>query len=455
MTGLQIGLWLPLGLGLALSLGLVAIRRRWAVVILLLGVLRGAELNQAWSVLDELAVRPALSVLASVESLQRAGATDRVELKLLAADGRSVAIAQARLVVNVRPGLARGHRLLLQCDRWQVSQRPWLFSPVGPTFRCQGPAVTVSQAPSSVITILEGWRLRFITGLEQTFSQPASGLAIGLTLGETRSLPPALVEDFRRSGTAHIMALSGYNVSVLVALLMGGLPPLIGRRITFAFIPLVLLGFLVLTGAPASLLRASAMASLLLLGRVLGRRVPTLRLLGLTIIGLLFVDPALIADVGFALSVVATAGLALIGEQPTIRPWVTVKRTAWTVLTPPLITLPIVVAAFGRVSLVAPFANLLVLPLVPILYLAMLGLGSLGVLTPALSLALATPVRWLASLFLFVVEWFGALPYAAVTVPAMNFLPLGSPVVFLWSLFRRKRACLRCQCPPVFQPRDV
>ncbi len=223
--------------------------------------------------------------------------------------------------------------------------------------------------------------------LEQNDSD-AAALVAGFLVGETDRLPDHRMDELRRAGLTHFVAVSGSNVALFLAawwLIIGpfGLDP----RLRALFGVVALGAFVVATRWEPSVVRAAAMAGVVLGGRIVGVPVEPWRALGLAVTGLLLVSGDLAVDVGFQLSVAATAGvMAAIELVPRRRP-----RWLWTALTvtvgAQLAVLPIILAHFDTVPLLSPVANLLAAPLVT----AATVLGGIGAITgigPVLDLAL-------------------------------------------------------------------
>jgi competence protein ComEC len=185
-----------------------------------------------------------------------------------------------------------------------------------------------------------------------------------------------------------------------------------------------IVAYSVLVGLSASVMRAALMASVASCGLASGRRAATANALCVAVTAMLFADPAAIEDLGFILSAAATAGLVL-WQAPLAARFAplpgALREGLATTLAASAPTLPIVAAAFGRVSLVSPVANLIAVPMFPPLMLA----GAVASVIGALSLDLARPVALLAYGCAFalrlVVETFAALPVAAVGVPSGPF----------------------------------
>lgn len=247
--------------------------------------------------------------------------------------------------------------------------------------------------------------------------EPQSSLLNGILLGNRIKLDRELVEQFRIVGLSHIIAVSGYNLTILVANMRTIFRPVLGRKVFWLGLAIIGL-FIIITGAPSSILRAGLMVGLLLLGEHLGRPRNPLFIL-LTAVGLLTIfEPKIIFDVGFQLSIAATYGLLrvspiLSASLEKIR----APRTIATVIAETfgaiLLTSPIILLVFERLSIVAPLTNLLVVPLIPLVMTIGL-IGSIAIfIAPTIGnwlLMLAWPIlTWV----LFVGKYFSSLDYAS------------------------------------------
>jgi ComEC/Rec2-related protein len=204
-------------------------------------------------------------------------------------------------------------------------------------------------------------------------------LVAGFLLGDTRELPGEVAADFRASGLSHLLAVSGANVALALALAAPVLRcfGLKGRLVGGAGVVVV---FAAMTRFEPSVLRASAMAGLSLLAVFLGRPASAGRLLALAVAGLLLVDPFLVHSLGFRLSVAASAGIValarpLAGRLPGPRPF---GQALAVTAAAQVGVAPVAVPAFGDLPLVALPANLLAAPLAAALGVWGLGAGLLG-----------------------------------------------------------------------------
>ncbi len=285
--------------------------------------------------------------------------------------------------------------------------------------------------------LVRGLREWLLNGLVTTVPEPEASLAAGILLGVRAGIDPAIRDAFAVAGLSHVVAISGWNVAIVVVLLGGLTRPL--RRRTGPVVPAVLAmaavaGYVVLVGASPAVVRAALMAGALVMARLAGSPAHAASALMGAVLVMLLVTPAALWDVGFQLSALATGGLIVLGApiEGRLERWPAWIRTpvALTVAAQ-LATLPVLLATFGQVSLVAPLANVAVVPLIPaVMAGAALAsvIGGLASLAPVPILSdaatwLSGGVAWLPLRGLIVVGIGAAqLPLAAVPIA-------GSPVL--------------------------
>jgi competence protein ComEC len=276
--------------------------------------------------------------------------------------------------------------------------------------------------------------------------EPA-GLLPGLVVGDTDELSRQVQEEFRTAGLAHLLAVSGANLAIVcVSVLLLLRVMRVGPRGSAAGAMLALVGFVVLAGPEPSVLRAGVMGAVGLLALAIGRERAALPALGTAVVLLVLWDPAMAVSFGFALSVLATAGLVLIAPRWADRLAARgVPRGLAEALAVPaaahLVTAPVVAGMAGQVSLISVLANLLAAPVVA-------PATVLGVLA-----ALVAPVwPWLAEVLVRFagpeVDWLilvarqaSRVPGAAIDWPAgwWGGLLLVACVLLLVAALRRRR----------------
>lgn len=263
------------------------------------------------------------------------------------------------------------------------------------------------------------------------------GLLPGLVIGDTSRLDPALAEEFRTTGLTHLVAVSGANLAIILAVvLFVARWCRAGPWLAAAVCVMALVGFVILARPSPSVIRAAAMGGVGLLALASGRVRSAAPALATAVIVALLIDPALAVDAGFALSVVATGALVLLAPR-----WSAALRArgvpgglAEALAIPAAAQVacgPIIVALSGEVSLVAVPANLLAAPAVAPATLLGVGAALVSPLWPdgarMLAWVASWPARWLVALARYgagvpvdAVAWpsgvWGGIMLAAVTV---------------------------------------
>jgi len=221
----------------------------------------------------------------------------------------------------------------------------------------------------------------------------ARELVSGVALGDDHALPADVRSDMRVVSMTHLTAVSGQHVAIVLGLIMSGLGVL-PRRCRAAAGVVVLAALVALVRPGGSVLRAAAMGGVLLAGVAAGRRSASFPALCAAVTVLLLIDPWQARSYGFALSVVATAGI-LLGSEP-VRAALTRRLPRWLAgaLAVPLVAQaacgPVLVLLQPQVSTWAVPANVLAAPLVPLATVA----GLLAALLAPWWPALAAVVAW-------------------------------------------------------------
>jgi len=280
-------------------------------------------------------------------------------------------------------------------------------------------AAWAGAAPPSLAHTLYGWRRQLEHTIGAVLPEPHAALLTGVLLGGSAGLPSDFQDALRAGGLTHIVAVSGFNVTLVAGVAGAVAERWAGRRVGW-LLALAAVGlYTLLVGAPPSALRAAGMAAIALGATALGR--PRDGLVGLALAAALLAawNPWLLGDLGFQLSVLATAGL--IWLQPALQ-----ARLAWlpawaseglaATLAAQALVLPIQLAAFHTVSLVAPLVNLLVVPLIPPAMLLGVAVCLGGAVAPGLAPLVAVVPWGYLELIVRVVRAAAALPGTHVEV---------------------------------------
>lgn len=267
-------------------------------------------------------------------------------------------------------------------------------------------------------SVLESARRSFITGILNALPEPSASFGLGLLIGYRALLPDLTNEQLAITGLTHIIAVSGYNLTVIVRAIRRLLKGISKYQQTVFSIVLILL-FLFVTDFSASIVRASIVSSLSLMAWYYGRRIKPLLILSLT--GALTAGwyPVYIwSDIGWYLSFLAFFGILILApmtlrilyaknKEPSQLMQLLIETTAAQIMTAPLILF-----IFSRVSLVGILSNLIIAPLVPLAMVLTLIAGIAGMFTPVLAGFIAWPARIVLRYILDIVAIFASLPYA-------------------------------------------
>ncbi|MDX1882011.1 ComEC/Rec2 family competence protein [Mycolicibacterium sp. 120270] len=243
-----------------------------------------------------------------------------------------------------------------------------------------------------------------------------------LVLGDTSAVSADTTAQFRTSGLTHLTAVSGANVTIVcgAVLLAAGL---VGPRVAVALAAVALAGFVVVVQPSASVLRAAVMAAITLLALVTHRRKQAIPALSAAVIVLMIAAPELAVDLGFALSVVATAALVVIApawsQRMVARGWPKPLADAVSVaVAAQLVTAPLVAAISGTFSVVAVIANLAAAVVIAPITVLGTAAAALAVLWPAgagLLIRFTGPELWW---LVNVARLSARVPGASVALPA-------------------------------------
>jgi len=289
--------------------------------------------------------------------------------------------------------------------------------------------------------------------------EPQCSLSQALTLGIRTHVPYSLKEEFRTTGTYHLMAISGLHLSIICGTLLSLLAFLLGRdRPTYLVLTFILIWFYALiSGMRPPIMRASIMASMVLLAYHLGRPAGGLGLLSLAAAVMVGVEPELLWDVSFLLSFSAMVGIITLspyfqrGGEKLVKSAVKGEGLSLSIanqanvslalsLGSILATFPLIAYYFDIVSPISPVATLFALPAILPIVLTSFGVGITGIFSPFLSQVMG----WLAFPFLsylmVVVKGFSLLPFSSfeVEVGRQNIILAYYVMLFGGMLFWRR-----------------
>ncbi len=269
---------------------------------------------------------------------------------------------------------------------------------------------------------------KLINLIDRGLNEPESSLAGPIIFGGQKGLPDEIRQNFSRLGLTHILAVSGFNITILAAMTMSFLLAIgLNRSRAFYLATLILFIYVILVGMPASAMRAGLMGFLVLWALNLGRLNKLTNSLVLVAAILLMANPKLLRDdIGFQLSFLAISGLVYI--YPILNSWLEkvklpvglssvwgkldgLKEILCLTIAAQIFTWPIMAYNFSQVSLIAPLANLLIIWTIPFLTMAIIIALPLSWFLPSLAFLFFLPSWLVIKYILIVVEQVVKIPH--------------------------------------------
>ncbi|NOT04270.1 MAG: DUF4131 domain-containing protein [Anaerolineales bacterium] len=268
------------------------------------------------------------------------------------------------------------------------------------------------------------------------FNDPEASLLAGILLGVDTGLTKDLQNAFKNTGTAHIIAISGFNIAIIAGIFFSMFKTIFGERLGAVFAILAIAFYTFLVGADAAVVRAALMGSISLLARQLGRRNTGLNALAIVAFVMTIINPLVLWDVGFQLSFFATLGLILYAEPFSNFTGKLISKITKTdnskltqiindnvILTfaAQLTTIPIMAYHFKRISLISFIANPFILPVQP----AVMIIGGLAVFVSLILQPIGQLIAWVAWPFtaytIRLVELFDRVPHGTIYLGDSSF----------------------------------
>jgi len=266
---------------------------------------------------------------------------------------------------------------------------------------------------------------KFEGQINRLYAEPHASFLAGLLTGSRKGIPDHLLENFQTTGLTHIIAISGYNITIIISIIAG---LLFWLPLKWRFLPAVgaIIAFTLFVGASAAVVRASIMGILGLLALQTGRIAHTRLAILWTLFAMLMWNPKYLwYDAGFQLSFLAVLGLTELA--PYLDRWFTripktlgIREALQMTVSAQLTAVPLIVVLFGQLSLIAPIANVLVAPAIPP---AML-FGFLGTVVSYVWFPLGQLLAYIGWAFLqwivIVATLLSHIPFASIETPAIG-----------------------------------
>jgi competence protein ComEC len=270
-------------------------------------------------------------------------------------------------------------------------------------------------------TAVDNIRRRFSAGLISAVPEPMASFGLGLLIGQRNTLPAEVTKQLSTVGLSHVVAVSGYNLTIIVEVIR----KLLGKRSKYQgtiMSLLLIVGFLLVTGLSASIVRAAVVSVLGLWAWYYGRAFKPLLLISLTATLTLMWNPLYVwGDIGWYLSFLAFFGVLVLCPYLIKRIYNSSKQPGPLMgivlesLSAQIVTAPLILFIFNQASLVSLPSNVLIVPLVLLAMLVTFVAGLAGMLIGPVAGWFAWPARILLTYMLDAVKLLSRVPYAAVS----------------------------------------
>lgn len=285
----------------------------------------------------------------------------------------------------------------------------------------------------------------FVKNMNRFIAPPESDLAGGLILGIKSGFDNNLRDEFINTGTIHIVALSGYNVTIVAESIMR-LFKIFFTSIISIFLGIISIAlFVILSGSSPTAIRAGIMAVIALMARASGRRYGAGRALFIAGYVMFISNPKVIFDLSFLLSFLATIGVLFL--TPHILRWFSfitmrfgLREIISSTCSATIMVLPLILHSSGVFSLVSIPTNILILPIIPITMLFSFITGFIGLFSNIISLPFAYISNILLSYILKIIHIFANIPFASVNIKSFPLiLVFIIYIILFWWLFRQNK----------------
>lgn len=345
-----------------------------------------------------------------------------------------------------------GERMIYRGDRVQVT---------GKIFPSRGSnQATIAYAQLQRVSAGNSWYAnlsrRFDAGMQSALPEPVASFGLGLLIGQRNTLPADITAALTAVGLVHIVAVSGYNLTILVR----GVGRLkLGSKYQKLILSLALIaGFVLITGFTASIVRAALVSVLALWAWYYGLKIKPLVLIFFAAAITAFWNPFYVwSDLGWYLSFLAFFGVLVIAPIISAKlfkkPPKLLTMVVLETLSAEIMTLPLILMTFSQLSIIALVANALIVPLVPLAMLLSAVAGAAGAIVPQIAGWFALPARLLLTYMLDIIHLLANLPsvliHRSISLPYM--LAIYGMVLVVIAIMYRKLPKKQTASPEALQ----
>ncbi len=310
--------------------------------------------------------------------------------------------------------------------------------------------IEVTPSASSPVV---GWLLKqkanLRTHLSTRVTQPHASFLFGLLFGGDSGLTSQMKESFSKTGVSHILAASGFNVSLFSVVFLGWILSTKVKRAHALWVTAVLLFvYMILAGVTPSVIRATIMASAVLVQIAVARKPFMPNVIAITLSFMLLMNPRLLMDdVGFQLSFVATMSMLIFVQK--WKYWFTflpdrygIREAFASTMIASMFTLPIILWHFGSISIVSPITNLLILPVIPYVMAFTIAGLVLSIISSTLAQLILIPAWVTSGYILHIIQLLSSSSFVSFAPESAKFIAstlVGVGVLMIYLLYEKKK----------------
>lgn len=294
---------------------------------------------------------------------------------------------------------------------------------------------------------------RFLFSIQNNFKNSINkfvygnegALANGILLGDKTGFDKKIKDDFIRTGTIHIVALSGYNITIVAEYITSILRQIFSFNISIFGGILGIVFFVIMTGGSATAVRAGIMTIIVLIAKYTGRTNIALRTLVTAGLIMILIEPKVIFNISFQLSFLATFGVIVVA--PKIIKYISFVTTRFgirellaTTLGATIMVMPLIIFSTGVVSVFSVPINIIILPFIPFAMLLSFVVGILGMMYTPLAIPFSEILHILLSLLLKIIHFVSEISFSVFNVPkfSITILIIIYGIIFYFSLRNKK-----------------
>src|SRR3989338_1711653 len=273
-----------------------------------------------------------------------------------------------------------------------------------------------------VFKMLFSVKNNFQASIKKVMAEPDSEYMNGILLGSRQNIPIEIRESFNKTGTTHVLALSGFNITIIANALLITLTQFKRRKKAFWVSSGIIVLFTIMVGAGPSIARATIMGLILLFAQSYGRLYNPMNAILFAAALMVWLNPLiLVHDIGFQLSFMAVMGIIMFHPvfERAMRAWpdkFKIRENLQMTISAQVLVIPLLMYYFQQFSLVSLPANILILPLIPLAMLLGFLSGLAGLIFIPLGKALGILATLVSTYQLTVVEWLGSFEFSSLTI---------------------------------------